>query len=75
MKYNVSVQPNNACSFTVKNSVVPMYGQDAFIMGFEVDIAEDIPDNSDIEVLVYPSTESDVLERKVDLNTWKVATG
>ena len=52
-----------------------MYGQDAFIMGFEVDIAEDIPDTSDIEVLVYPSTESDVLQRKVDLNTWKVATG
>ena len=26
MRYNVSVMPNNACSFTVKNSVVPMYG-------------------------------------------------
>lgn len=26
MKYNVSVQPNDACVFTVKNNVVPMYG-------------------------------------------------
>lgn len=43
-------------------------------MGFEIDVAEDVPDNSEIEVLVYPSTEADVMDRKVDLNKWKVAT-
>ena len=46
------------------------------MMGFEIDLPWNQEDYADIEVLVYPSSDADVMDRKVldNFGMWKDAT-